>query len=274
DYVTLLHEISLDTISDPANEFRIQTIYEHLLTMLLKIPLQNRKSPTLCLLAENNKFLSTKDLHICLDQTDITHLKDKIGIFKVHDRIKKMPNFNYLIEFFNIHRIRQENAILRSTDDSESVDLKQKLTNITPYILKWLRQKHKYSNELLDQTQRKILHVELFEASRLDLFYENNFFCQTNVHITKNRLYFIRPWNCESNIKDIPKKLCEILSLRNFENDMKFLLYNTIEDIDVRFIRDGISLTSQMNSNEENDHNFSMLSKKCFKLFLFFSSEI
>ncbi len=88
---------------------------------------------------------------------------------------------------------------------------------------------------------------DFIESNRLQLFYNQKFVQETNVYfdIHHKQLYVRRPWNSETTFIDLPNKLCQLLNTRGFEQNIRFLLKGTIEEIRNHFYMNSIEIPTK-----------------------------
>ncbi|CAF3334307.1 unnamed protein product [Rotaria sp. Silwood2] len=70
---------------------------------------------------------------------------------------------------------------------------------------------------------------------------------ETNVYFDNKykQLYVRRPWDSETTFIDLPNKLCQLLNIRGFEKNIRFLLKGTIEEIQKHFTTNSIEIPTK-----------------------------
>ncbi|CAF1034767.1 unnamed protein product [Didymodactylos carnosus] len=254
DYIQLLELISNVKV-DQENEDRIQAVYSHLLALLSKIKVQERKCKVPRLLGENNQFMTAKELHVNMDQTTIILPKDKFHLLKLNSGNSKNPNLNKLLNLFNINQIRLQNLIFRPLNPQDSSDFKHKLFEIIDFIKMWFKWKKLGTNGFLDQLEANIGKASIFEADSLELLYNEVVIKTLTIYSINNQLFLVRPWTSQQHQIDLSTKLCEILLLKEFDKEMQFLLSAVPSEIEDKFLQLGIPLNDQVISTKGDENN-------------------
>jgi hypothetical protein len=154
---------------------------------------------------------------------------------------------NQFLDFFNIQKIRPNDLKLADKQSSPAEHFRRKLIEISPFLKKWLKHSSVSSN-IISSIDKKIQQENDFiESDRLQLFYNQKFVQEANVYfdIHHKQLYVRRPWNSETTFIDLPNKLCQLLNIRGFEQNIRFLLKGTIEEIRNHFYTNSIEIPTK-----------------------------
>jgi hypothetical protein len=239
DYFQLLDHIRKDETNFKTNQDRIQNIYAHLLkdSVSWSIDEQNfivTRSKTLYLLNENNQWKLASELYLYVDGSGTNNrLNDAIPCLKLNFNNKNHPNLHKFAELFNIKQIKMNDLKLLSDNPDYAERFREKLIEISPYLKKWLKA-FSFSSDVISSID-KILQQEILfiESDRLKLHYNKIFIQETNFYFdTINRqFYMTRPWHSETTLINLPKKLCQLLTIEGFEDELRFLLKAEKEEI-------------------------------------------
>ena len=146
---------------------------------------------------------------------------------------KNHPNLSRFVELFNIKQIETNDLKPIYEGAANAEEFREKLIEISPYLKSWL--KIIPSNSSIDKILQQETHF--IECDCLKLYYNNKFIQETNVYFDSipQMFYITRPWDSETTFINLPKKLCQLLKIEGFENNLRFLLKGTKEEIIKKF---------------------------------------
>ncbi|CAF1950707.1 unnamed protein product [Rotaria magnacalcarata] len=249
-YFNLLNKIRADEKSLNNNESRIQKIYGDLLESISSWSLSEsefvrEQSKTLYLLSENNQWKLASELFVYVeDGGEHSSLNEAIPSLKLDFKNRNHSKLINLLELMNVKQIRMNDLILACNNSSDAIQFRTRLIEILPFMKNWLR-RLEFTSEFIEIINKKIERkLKFFESDRLQLFYDSEFVQETNVYIdpVKLELYVSRPWNSETTFISLPKKLCQLLNIKGFEDNLRFLLKAPIIEIKAYFKKNGIDI--------------------------------
>ncbi len=275
DYFQLLDDIYEDDANLGTNQDRIQDIYSHLLNDSISWSIDEQNlisitSKTVYLLTENNQWKLASDLYLYVDGSRTnSHLNDLIPCLKLNLKNKNHRNLLKFAELFNIKQIKMNDLqlVYEGSDDAE--EFREKLIEISPYLKRWL--KYFSVSPVIISSIDRILQQEIrfIESDCLKLYYSKNFIQETNAYFdaVHQQFYLTRPWYSETTFIDLPKKLCQLLKIEGFEEDLRFLIKGEKEEILKRFTKlsivipapkDRIQLEPIPRSGNKHTNSFSI----------------
>ena len=243
DYLELINLIRADERNFPINQERIQNIYSHLFDDCMSWT--SDRIQTVYLLAENNQWKLANELYIYIDGNDTnSQLNDMIPCLKLNSKNRKDPNLSNFARLFGIQEIKSNDLRVSCDDASHAEEFREKLIEISPYLKNWLR-KQNVSLETIGSIDRIVQqHTRFIEGDCLKLYYHGKFIQETNAYFDSSEqdFYFTRPWDSETTLIDLPRKLCRLLNIQGFEENLRFLLKGQQTEIRTRFEKLSIKL--------------------------------
>jgi hypothetical protein len=253
DYFDLLEKIRHDEKNLRDNLDRIQMIYSHIFKEMHSWTSDEQKTlktrvNSLHLLTENDQWKPTGDLFFYMESTGVNNnMNDAIPCLKLDYKNRNQQHLNQFLDFFNIQKIRPNDLKLADKQSSPAEHFRRKLIEISPFLKKWLKHSSVSSNVISSIDKKIQQENDFIESDRLQLFYNQKFVQEANVYfdIHHKQLYVRRPWNSETTFIDLPNKLCQLLNIRGFEQNIRFLLKGTIEEIRNHFYTNSIEIPTK-----------------------------
>lgn len=260
DYLKLISNIVTDATEEgrikPENRERIQDVYNVLLDQTInwsdeeiaqiKEWAENIKLP------DKSGFLRTiNDLRYYADG-DTSIFQDEFNFIFFNLPNKKHLHIENFLTILGIEIFKQENFSLSYNKEDKSVSsLKDKLKNISPYFEKWfLSSEQAGADAKIENFYNKIEKLEIYEAPELKITY-NNWEKNVQFHLKDNVLYVTSPWDSNMSLMYLPRKLCNYLGIKGFENELDFLLRSDVYEIQKHFKQEQIELPEQAINVEE-----------------------
>ncbi|CAF4960034.1 unnamed protein product [Rotaria sp. Silwood1] len=253
DYFDLLEKIRLDERNLKDNLDRIQMIYYHILKEIYFWSSDERKTmktqaKSFYLLTENDQWKLANDLYLYMEGNGTNNnLNDAIPCLKLDYKNRNHSHLNQFLDLFNIKQIKMNDLKLVDKQSSPAEHFRRKLIEISPFLKKWLKNSS-VSSDIISVIDKKIQQENDFiESDCLQLFYNQKFVQETNVYFDNKykQLYVRRPWDSETTFIDLPNKLCQLLNIRGFEKNIRFLLKGTIEEIQKHFTTNSIEIPTK-----------------------------
>jgi hypothetical protein len=175
------------------------------------------------------------------------NMNDAIPCLKLDYKNRNQQHLNQFLDFFNIQKIRPNDLKLADKQSSPAEHFRRKLIEISSFLKKWLKHSSVSSNVISSIDKKIQQENDFIESDRLQLFYNQKFVQEANVYfdIHHKQLYVRRPWNSETTFIDLPNKLCQLLNIRGFEQNIRFLLKGTIEEIRNHFYTNSIEIPTK-----------------------------
>ena len=248
DCCHLLEKIREDEKFLEENQDRIQMIYSCLLKRIgLLTPkeyscLREQKKP-LHFLSENNQWRLTNELYYYLENDGLgSHLNDAIPSLKLDYRNKMHPQLIPFLQFFAIKQIKINDLKLVDHQSENATQFKEKLIQISPFIKTWLKTTAFTSNTILSIDRILQEEIDFIESNCLELVYHDSLVQETSVYFDTmhQQFYVCRPWNSETTMMDLPRKLCQLLHIEGFEEKLRFLLKASVQEVTQHFRKNSI----------------------------------
>ncbi|CAF3840769.1 unnamed protein product, partial [Rotaria sp. Silwood1] len=245
--------IRLDERNLKDNLDRIQMIYYHILKEIYFWSSDERKTmktqaKSFYLLTENDQWKLANDLYLYMEGNGTNNnLNDAIPCLKLDYKNRNHSHLNQFLDLFNIKQIKMNDLKLVDKQSSPAEHFRRKLIEISPFLKKWLKNSS-VSSDIISVIDKKIQQENDFiESDCLQLFYNQKFVQETNVYFDNKykQLYVRRPWDSETTFIDLPNKLCQLLNIRGFEKNIRFLLKGTIEEIQKHFTTNSIEIPTK-----------------------------
>ncbi|CAF4684613.1 unnamed protein product [Rotaria sp. Silwood1] len=255
DYINILHQIYVRNLTgyDFEDDLCIQKIYTNLLNILSNTDINQRQlyrekclSKSICLMSErNNLFMPSEELSFW--SIDTLQSPSELHVLKLDVNNHHHKNLSYLLYIFNINHIEMKDLKLIPISDVPCHELTNRLQKCYLSLL-FDFHKIKGKNEF-----NQFDSIQYFEAERLELYIDklNIFVGNVSTHVNNNCLYITKPWNSNSVLKKLPRKICEFLKvpIDLFETHVNTLL--TTSSIDDYFIQLGIIPANNDSSNDQ-----------------------
>ncbi|CAF4096244.1 unnamed protein product [Rotaria sordida] len=242
DYIYILHQIYVrnQTGYDFEDDLRIQKIYTNLLNILSNTDTNQRQlfrekclSKSICLLSEcNNLFMLSEELSFW--SIDELQSPSELHVLKLNVTNRRHKSLSYLLYIFNINHIEMKDLNLTQLGVVSCDELTNRLQKC---YFSLLFDFHKIKEE---NKFNQFDSIQYFEADRLELYIDklNIFVGNPSIHVNNNSLYTTKPWNSNSVLHKLPRKICEFLKLPIglFEIHVRTLLTtSSIDDYCIQF---------------------------------------
>ena len=253
DYFDLLEKIHRDEKKLKENLDRIQMIYSYISEeMFYWSPSDEetvkKRVDSLYLLTESDQWKPAQDLFFYMEGTGVnSSINDAIPCLKLNYKNRNQSSLPQFLKLLNIKQIRMHDLTLADQQSSPAEYFRGRLIEISPYLKKWLHSAS-ISSDVISAIDRKIQQENHFiESDRLQLFYHQKFVQETNVYFDNKHkhLYIRRPWTSGTTFIDLPNKLCQLFNIHRFEQNIRFLLKGTIEEITTHFDRNSIEIPTE-----------------------------
>ena len=260
DYFTLLDKMSSDRNEKgkvkQENKTRIQLIYECLLSDLTnwsseEIEFVKQKGKELSLLADDDSFKSTSDLHYFSDG-DSGLFQGTFQFIHLTKPNKEHLNMRTLLSYLGVELLQISSFGLAPKNEAIASELYLKLTQIAPYLAKWVvHEKMGIYEQVVYEIERQLTDKTFYEADILELTYGDKILKKVNVYYRDKAIHVTRPWKSGMVMIDLPKKLCSIFDVRSFEKEIDFLLRESLDVINEYFIQEGIEIPEKVKVSDD-----------------------
>ncbi len=256
DYLSILQQISFDITDDShvksENSERIQEIYFILLEDCINwsandIEKVDNWIKINSLLNSKDTFTRCNDLYFFIDGNE-SIFQDLYMFIKLNAKNKNHRNLKQLLSYFKVTVLSQNQFKLVNSKNKPCVNLKRKLSSISPYYIAWVENDEsddRIKHNLL-QLQDRINNLEIYESEELKITYdEMNFTKYVNLHFDNNTLFVTSPWNSNSVLLRLAEVLCTYFDLDGYSNKLDFLLRAENDEIQKYFSQEDIEIPSE-----------------------------
>jgi len=132
---------------------------------------------------------------------------------------KNHYNIEKLLNYFDIDIVRQSDFEIIYKNKKNNSTLKEKISNILPYLENWLDKE----NEKYDNLQDKLKKLEIIEADDLKLYYNKELLKSIQTHLNNNIFYVSNPWKKNKIFITLPKLLCSYFEIKGNDKKIDFL---------------------------------------------------
>lgn len=100
---------------------------------------------------------------------------------------------------------------------------------------------------MITSIDKIVQQIQLIESESLHLYYNDKFVQETDVYCdtVQQKFDVTRPWNSETALLDLPKKLCQLFNIEKFEANLRLLLRGRKEEIIKRFKKYSIGIPTE-----------------------------
>jgi len=228
DYLELLSNIIKDENKDNKikreNKDRIQSIYAILLDLSENFSKEEIEeiqiwSKTASFTNIENIICKSKELKYYTDG-DNSIFQDMYQFINLNSENKNHYNIEKLLNYFDIDIVRQSDFEIIYKNKKNNSTLKEKISNILPYLENWLDKE----NEKYDNLQDKLKKLEIIEADDLKLYYNKELLKSIQTHLNNNIFYVSNPWKKNKIFITLPKLLCSYFEIKGNDKKIDFLL--------------------------------------------------
>lgn len=242
DYLELLTNIMNDTED---NNKRVQSIYKALLEQSTNWGTEDIKkvrdwATTAFLTDEDNNIVMCNDLKYYADG-DNSIFQNFHEFIALDEENKSHHNIEIFLGYLGVEILRQDNFNIDFEGEETESDLKYQLESIFPYLEMWIKKIDSEFDILALKEKLSILQIN--EASKLLLVYDETPLKAVQVHLKEDVLLLTTPWNSNTSMLELPKVLCRYLDIKGYEDKLTFLLKADDEsEINEYFKNEGIDL--------------------------------
>lgn len=254
DYLELLTNISKDKDDNNKikkdNKKRVQLIFKHLLEKSSnwgesEIETLTSWSKESSLIDDEDNFVLCSELKYYIDGNN-SIFQNMHKFIMLNEENKSHRNIEALLSYFGIEILRQSNFNIEFEGERSESDLKYKLKNIFPFLIKWIEKLD--SNFDTKALETRLINLEIEEVSKLSLCYDSTVLKLVKTHLEEDILLVTKNWNSNSSMLELPKVLCSYFEKKGYEDKLWFLL-NTDDEMEIReyFENEEIELPSEAN---------------------------
>lgn len=254
DYLELLTNILSDKNDNNKiktdNKKRVQLIFKHLLEKSSnwgqdEIETLIKWSKESTLVDDEDNLVLCSDLKYYIDGNN-SIFQNMHKFIMLNEENKSHRNIETLLSYFGIEILRQSNFNIEFEGERSESDLKYKLKNIFPFLIKWIEKLD--SNFDTKALEAQLINLKIEEVSKLSLCYDSTVLKLVKTHLEENSLLVTKNWNSNSSMLELPKVLCSYFEIKGYEDKLWFLL-NTDDEMEIReyFENEEIELPSETN---------------------------
>ncbi|MFP3591337.1 DarT ssDNA thymidine ADP-ribosyltransferase family protein [Chryseobacterium sp. SIMBA_038] len=245
DYLLLLKNISQDP--SVGNKASINIIYKYLLDKCLSWGTEIREKVhawalEVELLDKDGKYISSTTLKYYKDG-DNSIFGDTYKFIYLDADARNHPELITLLEILGIEVLSQDRFGVETSSDIINSDLHERLNEIIPFWAKLMETERQSGyEEMLYDLKYKFDQLEFKEASEIFIVYGVDLRKKVHIHFDRNTLYLTKPWKSPKLMMTLPDKLCEIFKVKNYANELRFLLGSSIAEIKEYFEEENLVL--------------------------------
>jgi hypothetical protein len=249
DYLELLVNIMNDKTAENKitieNKKRIQLIFKALLEQSANWSQEEIEkvkvwSETAYLADEDNNIVLCSELKFYADGDNSIFQKIYQFLF-LNEENKAHSNMENLLGYFGIDILNKSIFNISCEGEKVESDLKDKLENIFPYLKSWIQKLD--STFKIESLTEKLDLLQINEAFKLLLSYDEIILKSVQVHLEKDELIVTTPWTSNKVMLDLPRMLCSYFEIKGYEDKLIFLLRSDDEfEIKEHFTNEEIDL--------------------------------
>jgi hypothetical protein len=269
DYLELLNSIMNDKNDEGKikndNQKRVQLIIKTLLDLSInwgadEIEKISSWASSAYLIDEDGYIILCSELRYYKDG-DNSIFQNLHKFIALNEENKTHKNIETFLGYLGIVVLRQDSFNIIYNGEKVESDLKYKLKEIFPFLIKWIQKIDKQSDSIILKDKLDTLQID--EVSKLSLSYDGAILKSVKTHLEKDKLLVTTPWNSNASMLELPRVLCEYFEMKGYEDKLAFLL-NIDNELEIReyFENENIELPIELINNDVEEKVTRAIAKK------------